>query len=170
MTPEEFQEMYWGKEDKPLKPLPKFERMILVKHGTNITVETPSVIHHRERQLERMEQTRRRARSGPTAKEHKNNFVNKDMSCNAADDIITGIVRSFAQESTHRGQALLKALLRQIIQTMHVITAKDIELTVGLSTRQSQRYNKAIGLILVHLERTNKVCALPDLEELSEDY
>ncbi len=168
MTEVEFQEMIWGKRST-IKPLPKFERMILVKHGKHITQESPTVIKQRELQLQKIERTRVHGGGGRKAKECTNPFVNHDLNCAAADDILSGVTSSFSEKSSHTGKALLLAVLREILQTMHVISSKDIEHTFGMQERQARRYNQASNIALLHLERTHKVHKIPLLETSYED-
>tara|TARA_R110002020_G_scaffold95085_1_gene228338 strand:- start:269 stop:772 length:504 start_codon:yes stop_codon:yes gene_type:complete len=165
MTPEQFQQDLWGDSSAKAMKLPKFEKSMRAKYGIILEEETPQVIQTRERTLEKLERKRNYGGGGRKPKVTHNEFINYDLSCNSADDVIVGVVRSFEVDNTHKGNKIHKTLLLTILKTLTEISTDNIMIELPMSVAQARRYNQACSLSILHLTRTISTLTLLDEED-----
>ncbi len=69
------------------------------------------------------------------------------------DDILVGIVRSFAAGDSHKGMAMNVATIRSMLHKLPAISTQMIIDNYGYSKAQAKRYAQACRLVMMHKRR-----------------
>tara|TARA_R110002096_G_C14321469_1_gene700445 strand:+ start:297 stop:758 length:462 start_codon:yes stop_codon:yes gene_type:complete len=87
----------------------------------------------------------------------------------ALDDILVGIVRSFAVADSHKGNKLNVSVVRSILHKLPVISTNAIAVNFGYSRSQAKLYAQACRLVIQFKSRHDVRQSFNTLAKFSEE-
>jgi len=85
----------------------------------------------------------------------------------ALDDIIIGVVRSFTTATSHKGNKLNVAVIRNMLHKLPIISQLSIMDNFGYGRQQASKYLQACKLVIQFKERYVIKCSLVRLSQYS---
>lgn len=86
----------------------------------------------------------------------------------ALDDIIIGVVRSFVTATSHKGNKLNVAVIRNMLHKLPIISQLSIMDNFGYGRQQASKYLQACKLVIQFKQRHVVRCALNSLSKYAE--